>query len=76
MVIKKILKALYAKNNVSVPHALKAHDLLYLAEKMNLEVTEKQAKDRATYYNSCRLWEWWNTFCNRNKKYGNKSSIK
>ena len=45
MVIEKLLKALYAKNNVSAPHAPKTHDLLYLAEKMNLEVTEKQAND-------------------------------
>ena len=44
MVIEKLLKALYAKNNKREPHAPKTHDLLYLAEKMNLEVTEKQAK--------------------------------
>ena len=41
--IEKLLKALYAKNNKKTPHAPKTHDLLYLAEKMNLEVTEKQA---------------------------------
>lgn len=44
MVIEKLLKALYAKNNKREPHAPKTHDLLYLAEKMNLDVTEKQAK--------------------------------
>ena len=44
MVIEKLLKALYAKNNKREPHAPKTHDLLYLTEKMNLEVTEKQAK--------------------------------
>ena len=44
MVIEKLLKALYAKNNKREPHAPKTHDLLYLAEKMNLEVTDKQAK--------------------------------
>ncbi len=43
MVIEKLLKALYAKNNKGAPHAPKTHDLLYLAEKINLEVTEKQA---------------------------------
>ena len=43
LVIEKLLKALYAKNNKEAPHAPKTHDLLYLAEKMNLEVTEKQA---------------------------------
>lgn len=45
MVIEKLLKALYAKNNKGAPYAPKTHDLLYLAEKMNLEVTEKQAND-------------------------------
>lgn len=42
MVIEKLLKALYAKNNVSEPYAPKSHDLLYLAQKNNLTVTEKQ----------------------------------
>lgn len=45
LVIEKLLKALYAKNNKGAPYAPKTHDLLYLAEKMNLEVTEKQAND-------------------------------
>lgn len=45
LVIEKLLKALYAKNNKEAPHAPKTHDLLYLAEKMDLEVTEKQAND-------------------------------
>ncbi len=42
MVIEKLLKALYAKNNKGAPYALKTHDLLYLAEKLNLELTEEQ----------------------------------
>ena len=41
MVIEKLLKALYAKNNKETPHAPKTHDLLYLAEKINLELTEE-----------------------------------
>ena len=45
MVIEKLLKALYAKNNKGAPYTPKTHDLLYLAEKMNLEVMEKQAND-------------------------------
>lgn len=45
MVIEKLLKALYAKNNKGAPYAPKTHDLLYLAEKMNLEVTERQANN-------------------------------
>ena len=42
MVIEKLLKALYAKNNVSEPYAPRSHDLLYLAQKNKLTVTEKQ----------------------------------
>ena len=42
MVIEKLLKALYAKNNVSAPYAPKSHDLMYLAQKINLTVTESQ----------------------------------
>ena len=42
MVIEKLLKALYAKNNKGTPYAPKTHDLLYLAEKLNLELTEEQ----------------------------------
>ncbi len=40
--IEKLLKALYAKNNKNNPYAPKSHDLDYLAEKMNLEITEYQ----------------------------------
>ena len=42
MVIEKLLKALYAKNNKGAPYAPKTHDLLYLAAKLNLELTEDQ----------------------------------
>lgn len=42
MLIEKLLKALYAKNNKGTPYAPKTHDLLYLAEKLNLELTEEQ----------------------------------
>ena len=42
MVIEKLLKALYAKNNKGAPYAPKTHDLLYLAEKLNLKLTEEQ----------------------------------
>ena len=44
MVIEKLLKALYARNNVSEPYAPKSHDLLYLAQKINLTVTETQQR--------------------------------
>ena len=42
MVIEKLLKALYAKNNKGAPYAPKTHDLLYLAAKLKLELTEEQ----------------------------------
>ena len=42
LVIEKLLKAIYAKNNKSAPYAPKSHDLLYLAEKAELEFTENQ----------------------------------
>ena len=45
MVIEKLLKALYAKNNISEPYAPKSHDLLYLAQKINLQVTEIQKRN-------------------------------
>lgn len=42
MVVEKLLKALYAKKNKGAPYAPKTHDLLYLTEKLNLELTEEQ----------------------------------
>ena len=42
MVIEKLLKALYAKNNKGAPYAPKTHDLLYLAEKLNIQLTENK----------------------------------
>ena len=42
--IEKLLKALYAKNNKSAPHAPKTHTLLLLIEKCNLDLTEEQMK--------------------------------
>lgn len=42
LVIEKLLKAIYAKNNEDSPHALKSHNLLLLAEKCNMDLTDKQ----------------------------------
>jgi len=42
LVIEKLLKGLYAKNNSEKPYALKTHNLLTLAEKCNLELTDAQ----------------------------------
>ncbi|MBO5348333.1 MAG: HEPN domain-containing protein [Clostridia bacterium] len=42
LAIEKLLKALYAKKNKGAPYAPKSHDLLYLAEKIELDLTEEQ----------------------------------
>ncbi len=39
LVIEKLLKGLYAKNNVDDPIAPKIHNLILLSQKANLEVT-------------------------------------
>ncbi len=53
LIIEKLLKALYAKNNKGAPHAPKTHDLLYLAEKMEMELTTEQriSLDTITRFN-------------------------
>ena len=42
LIIEKLLKALYAKNNKGTPYAPKSHDLLYLAEKIGINLTSEQ----------------------------------
>jgi len=44
LVIEKLLKALYSKKNKNTPHAPKVHDLLYLSEKVELDLTENQER--------------------------------
>ncbi len=44
LVIEKLLKALYAKNNKNAPYAPKSHDLLYLTERIGLNLTDSQEK--------------------------------
>ncbi len=44
LVIEKLLKGLYAKNNKENPYAIKSHNLLALAEKCNLELTNDQVE--------------------------------
>lgn len=44
LVIEKLLKGLYAKNNEDSPYAIKSHNLLQLAEKCNLELTDEQVE--------------------------------
>lgn len=59
MVIEKLLKALYAKNNKGAPYAPKTHDLLYLAEKLNIELTEEQevTLNEITTFNSSTRYD-------------------
>lgn len=42
LVIEKLLKGLYAKNNKENPYTIKSHNLLAIAEKCNLELTDEQ----------------------------------
>lgn len=53
LTIEKLLKGLYAKKNITSPYAPKIHDLLRLAEKMNLILTEEQEEklDTITRFN-------------------------
>ena len=40
LVIERLIKAIYAKNNPDSPHAVFSHDLLLLANKSNLEIND------------------------------------
>ena len=42
LLIEKLLKAYYAKINKNAPYAPRTHELAYLANKMNMKLTEKQ----------------------------------
>ena len=42
LLIEKLFKAYYAKINKNTPYAPKTHELAYLANKMNIELTERQ----------------------------------
>lgn len=44
LVIEKLLKGLYAKKNEENPYTIKSHNLLALAEKCNLELTDEQVE--------------------------------
>lgn len=80
MVIEKLLKALYAKNNKETPHAPKTHDLLYLAEKINLVLTEEQESilnEITTFNLSTRYDDYKRAFYNKcTDEYTEKQMIK
>ena len=41
LTIEKLLKGLYAKNNPDNPYAIKSHNLLLLAQKCNIELSDE-----------------------------------
>ncbi len=44
LMIEKLLKGLYAKNNTDNPYTIKSHNLLALAQKCNIELTDEQVQ--------------------------------
>jgi len=42
LVVEKLLKAMYAKKNKNKPHSPRSHDLVYLSEKLDFELTQQQ----------------------------------
>ncbi len=67
LVIEKLLKGLYAKNNKKNPYTIKSHNLLALAQKCNLELTEEQVEKLKliTQFNiSARYEDYKNEFYN------------
>lgn len=42
LVVEKLFKAMYAKNNKNNPHAPRSHDLVFLSKKVGLELNEQQ----------------------------------
>ena len=59
LVLEKLIKAIYAKNNPANPYAAKKHDLLYLADKSNIELDDdKKIKlDLITTFNMNARYE-------------------
>ena len=44
LVIEKLVKALYAKNNTENPYAPKIHNIITIAKKCNLELDDEKAE--------------------------------
>jgi HEPN domain-containing protein len=44
LMIEKLLKGLYAKNNTDNPYTIKSHNLLALAQKCNIDLTDEQVQ--------------------------------
>ena len=59
LVVEKLLKGLYAKNNKENPYTMKSHNLLALAEKCNLDLTDEQVEKLQiiTQFNICARYD-------------------
>ncbi len=67
LTIEKLLKGLYAKNNTDNPYTIKSHNLLALAQKCNIELTDEQVQKLKiiTQFNiSARYEDYKNEFYN------------
>jgi len=49
LVIEKLIKGIYAKNNVQQPYARNQHKLLLLAEGAKIKLTEEQERKLVTF---------------------------
>ncbi len=67
LTIEKLLKGLYAKNNLDNPYTIKSHNLLALAQKCDIELTDVQVEKMKiiTQFNiSSRYEDYRNEFYN------------
>ena len=67
LMIEKLLKGIYAKNNIDNPYTIKSHNLLALAQKCNIELTDEQVQKLKiiTQFNiSARYEDYKNEFYN------------
>ena len=80
LVIEKLLKAYYAKINEAAPYAPKSHDLVYLASKVEINLTDEQENslNTITRFNiDGRYDDYKNQFYNLcNKDYTSNNIIK
>ena len=67
LVIEKLLKAIYAKNNKVTPYAPRTHELTYLADRAGLDLSAEQRVilDKITNFNlDARYDDYKNNFYN------------
>ena len=67
LMIEKLLKVLYAKNNIDNTYTINSHNLLALAQKCNIELTDEQVQKLKiiTQFNiSARYEDYKNEFYN------------